>query len=347
MTALPPLPRVELALRQATEWFATELSNPGSQAPQWDEFEWRMARATAVLHGVTPLLARVVRWQGPHEWESFVGQQWNHTAHRQRRIAALLARMDEQARSAGIVIVPLKEAALLRLGVYSGGARTVADVDLLVAERDSARMQQLLHALGYLDTSVSWKHRVFEPAEYAFSLVRKSAARLGEHADRPIRIDLHSRIAERLPLMAADVSELMYPPAPHPGLNCYPSSMAMFIHLLLHAAGSMLVRTLRLIQLHDLALLAARMREEDWAQLLACRVDNRALWWAVPPLELVARYYPRAIPGAVLVSLRRSCPRTLRGVSRRQTISEVCVARLRVEAREVRGCQDAGSAGGR
>ena len=121
----------------------------------------------------------------------------------------------------------------------------------------------------------------------------------------------------------------------------------MLVHLLLHAAGSMLVRTLRLIQLHDLALVAARMGEEDWARLLACRVDNRALWWAVPPLEMVARHYRQAIPGAVLGCLRRSCPRTLRGVSRRQTISEVSLARLRTEAREVRGAHDAvGARGG-
>jgi hypothetical protein len=254
--------------------------------------------------------------------------------------------MDQQARNAGVVIVPLKEAALLRLGLYPGGARPVANVDLLVPECDGARMQQLLHALGYLDTSVSWRHRVFERAERAFSLVRNVAASFGVHPDRPIRIDLHTRIAERLPLIAADVSELIFPPAPHPGLNRYPSSMAMFVHLLLQAAGSMSLRTLRLIQLHDLALLAARMCELDWQRLLACRIDNRALWWTVPPLELLVRYYPQAIPTAVLAALRRCCPRAVRGVPGRQTISEVCLASLRNEARDARGCQNAVSVGG-
>jgi hypothetical protein len=332
LTALPPLPRVELALVQATEYFAAELLHPSSQGPNWTDFEWTMARAAAVLHGVTPLLAGVLRWQGPQEWESFLSQQRIHTALRQRRIEALLARIDEEARRAGVAILPLKGVALYRLGLYSGGERPMADVDLLVAECDAERVKQLLQALGYLDTSVSWKHRVFEPTENAIAIVRKAAASFGEHCDRPIKIDLHTRIAERLPLIAADISELIFPPAPHPGLNAYPSIAALFTHLLLHAAGNIVLRALRLIQLHDLALVATRMRDENWVQLLASRGNARALWWAVPPLELMARYYPQAVPPSVLASLRPDCRRTLRGVSRRQTISEVSFVTLRIEA---------------
>jgi len=40
---------MELALRQATELFAAELAEPGTVRPRWSEFEWRMARAAAVL----------------------------------------------------------------------------------------------------------------------------------------------------------------------------------------------------------------------------------------------------------------------------------------------------------
>lgn len=332
VTALPPLPRIELALRQATELFAAELHNPTSRPPRWSDFEWRMARAAAVLHGVAPLLAGVLRWDGPDAWEKFIGQQRRHTGVRQQRITALLARIDQQARRAHIAVVPLKGAALHRLGLYTGGERPMADVDLLVAQSDSAGMSQLLQSLDYLDTSVSWKHRVFEPRERAIAVVRKAAASFGEYADRSIKIELHTRIAERLPLNTVDVSAMVFPPAPHPGLNRYPSTMALFIHMLLHAAGSMVIRTLRLLQLHDLALLAARLRDDDWQQLLACRVEQRALWWALPPLELVARYYPQTVPAAVIATLRARCPRTLRDMARRQTISQVSFCTLRMAA---------------
>jgi Uncharacterised nucleotidyltransferase len=332
MPALPPIPLVERALTQATEHFAAELLIPTEQAPNWSEFEWSMARAAAVLHGVTPLLAGVLRWRGPQQWESFVGQQRWHSALRHQRIEALLGRTDEQARRAGLAIVALKGAALYRLGVYRGGQRPMADVDLLVAQCDMERACQLLRELGYLDTSVTWKHRLFEPAGNAITAMRKAGGNFGEDADGPIKIDLHFGIGERLPLITADVSEHMWPSTPHPGLNSYPSIAALAIHLLLHAAGNMASRAMRLIHLHDLALLAARMQEQDWAQLLTARGDARALWWAVPPLELLERYYPGVIPAAVLASLRPDCPRALRAISRRQTLSEVSFATLRIEA---------------
>jgi hypothetical protein len=332
VTALPPLPRIELALRQASELFAAELLNPTSRPPRWSDFEWRMARAAAVLHGVAPLLAAVLRWDGPAAWEKFIGQQRRHTAVRQQRITALLGRIDQQARHADIAVLPLKGAALHRLGLYTGGERPMADVDLLVAESDSARMSQLLQSLDYLDTSVSWKHRVFEPREHAIAVVRKVAASFGEHADRAIKIELHTRIAERLPLDTVDVSDTVFPAAPHPGLNCYPSTMALFTHLLLHAAGGMVLRAMRLLQLHDLALVSGRMHHDDWQQLLALRRRPGGLWWALPPLELLAQYYPESIPAGVLETLRSDSPRRIRALSRRQTISDVSFAALRIEA---------------
>jgi Uncharacterised nucleotidyltransferase len=332
LPSLPPLPRVQHALQQATEHFAAELRQPAGHAPHWSGFEWSMARAAAVLHGVAPLLAGVLRWHGPRQWESFISQQRMHTALRQRRIDELLARIDDGARQAGLAILPLKGAALYRLGLYAGGERPMADVDLLVAECDAERAKRLLLALGYVDTSVTWKHRVFEPAASALAPPGKLDARLGEHADNPIKIDLHTRIAERLPMIAVDVSERIFPSAPHPGLNRYPSPAALFTHLLLHASGSIMLRALRLIQLHDCALLAARMQGEDWTELLAAGGERAALWWSIPALELTALYYPEVIPAAVLARLRPDCPRALRGRARRQKISEVSFSTLGIEA---------------
>jgi hypothetical protein len=331
LPVLPPLPQIALALEKATEHFAGELHNAGQHAPDWSEFQWSMARAAAVLHGVTPLLAGALRWRGPPSWEKFVGVQRLHTAARQQRLSALLDRLDQQARRAQLALVPLKGAALYRLGVYSGGERPMADLDLLVSTADEPAARELLLMLGYLDTSVSGNNRVFEPSHAATAVVRKGATSFGEHADRPIKIDLHTRIVERLPMHEADVSALIFLDQPQPGLNDYPSIAALFTHLLLHAAGDMVSRSLRLIQLHDLALTAARMLEPDWAALLALR-GRQSLWWALPPLELLVRYYPHTIPAEVLGALRPLCSRSLRTIARRQTLSQVSFANLRIEA---------------
>jgi Uncharacterised nucleotidyltransferase len=323
---------VQHALRQATELFAAELRQPAGRAPHWSGFEWSMARAAAVLHGVAPLLAGVLRWHGPRQWESFISQQRMHTALRQRRIDDLLGRIDVEARQAGVAIMPLKGAALYRLGLYSGGERPMADVDLLVAEADAERAKRLLLAVGYLETAVCWKHRAFEPAANGLAPMRNVDTRLGEHAESPIKIDLHTRIAELLPMSAVDVSERIFPATPHPGLNRYPSLAALFTHLLLHASGNIVLRALRLVHLHDCVLLAARMQQSDWSELLAARGERAGLWWSVPALELIALYYPQAIPAAVLAGLRPDCPRALRGRSRRQKISDVSFSALSIEA---------------
>src|SRR3546814_17675431 len=102
-------------------------------------------------------------------------------------------------------------------------------------------------------------------------------------------------------------------------------------HLLLHAAGNTCNRSLRLMHLHDIALLSTRMSVGDWIALGECD-DGGAPWWALPPLAMVDRYYPGAIPADVLAGLSRRCPLLLRLFSRRQTM------KLRSASFRERGC---------
>ncbi len=184
---------------------------------------------------------------------------------------------------------------------------------------------KLLQGLGYVESFVAWKHRVFKPA------TGQPAAGLGEHRDTPVNIELHTRIQERLPVSAIDITGRIYPREPVPGLNPYPSNGALMNHLLLHAAGNICGRSLRLLHLNDIALLATRMNAGDWNVLLDEHAAD-APWWALPPLRLVARYYPGAIPDVVLVRLERNCPPLLRAISRHQTLTQVSCSDLWLHA---------------
>jgi len=134
----------------------------------------------------------------------------------------------------------------------------MADIDLLVRENDAASTIKLLQDLGYVESFVAWKHRVFKP------VTGRPATGLGEHRDTPVNIELHARIQERLPVSAVDITGRIYPRKPVPGLNPYPSNGAVMNHLLLHAAGNICGRSLRLLHLNDIALLATRMSGRDW-----------------------------------------------------------------------------------
>ncbi|TPG11399.1 hypothetical protein EAH75_15460 [Rhodanobacter glycinis] len=321
---LPPLRIVRNGLRRTTEALAAELAQPGGAMPAWSELEWQLASAVAVAHGVSPLLCQFSAWQHS-PWQRFLQSQREHVELRHRRIAALLQRIDTDARAAGLALVPLKGSALHAIGLYAPGERPMADIDLLVREDDAAPAIRLLLQLGYVESFVQWKHRVFKPA------TGRPFAGLGEHRDTPINIELHTRIQERLPISTVDITGWIYPQAPRPGLNPYPSIGDLMSHLLLHAAGNICGRSLRLLHLHDISLLAKRMVASDWDALCGERAAD-APWWALPPLRLVARYYRHAIPDAVFARLERACPPLLRTISRRQTLTQVSCSALWLHA---------------
>lgn len=328
VVALPSRARIEAAVRMATERFARELTSPSSQAPAWSEFQWTMARAAAVMHGVTPLLTAA--WQAPDHWSQFVTQQQQDTAVRQRRLRRALALIDVQARQAALPFMALKGSALHALGLYRSGQRPMADIDLLVSPHRSTQMRQLLDALGFREVAAIWKHWMFEAAPPASGQIGNPP--LGERADAPLKIELHDHIAERLATREIDITDKLWPGNPQPGLNAYPSQVALMLHLLLHAAGNMADLGLRLIHVHDIALLATRMRPADWDSLIQQRISGTPPWWALPPLELVQRYYPARVPSQILLQLRALCPRSLRKRARHQTISDTSYCALRVRA---------------
>jgi hypothetical protein len=319
----PPLKLVRRGLQDTTEVLAMELALalPGTEMPRWNELEWRLATAAAVAHGISPLLCRFSTWQRP-AWRRFLVEQRGHVAQRHERIAALLRRIDDDARVAGLPLMALKGAALHALGLYAPGDRPMADIDLLVDDANVDAATALLTALGYEASFVQWKHRVFKPAGLP------PVTGLGEHRDTPINIELHTRIHERLPVATVDITAQVRPHAAQPGLNAYPSAGALMNHLLLHAAGNICGRSLRLIHLNDIALLATRMAPGDWAPLWA----DSAPWWALPPLRLVARYYRDAVPKAVLSRLERACPPLLRLFARRQTLTRLSCSNLWLNA---------------
>jgi hypothetical protein len=317
---LPPLKTVKAGLHDATEALALELARPGTPTPDWDGVQWRLASAAAAAHGVPAMLHGRCRWRY-EPWQRFLRDQHAHVLSRQRRIAATLSRIDAGARDAGIAAVALKGAALHAIGLYAPGERPMADIDLLVAEGDADRATAVLQAMGYVESYAQWKHRVFKP------VAGQPVPGLGEHCDTPVSIELHARVQERLPVAVVDVTGRIFPHHARPGLNAYASTGALMAHLLLHAAGGICGRSLRLMHLHDIALLAARMDDADW-YALAGEAGGEPAWWASPVLRLVERYYPGVVPAAVAAPLARRSPPLLRVLSRRQTMTAVSCSEL-------------------
>jgi hypothetical protein len=135
-----------------------------------------------------------------------------------------------------------------------------------------------------------------------------------------------------LPLNLNDIADAVFPREPQLGLNGYPSRAALMTHLLLHTAGEMTMKSVRLIQLHDLALVGRQMTESDWDELLQWYSSGLRLWWALPPLRLTLRYYALSVPTRALKALESECPWVLRRNARRRILSDVSFSHLWVDA---------------
>jgi len=315
--ATPSASALRAPLRRITEALAAELSQPTEQPPAWSALDWRLARAVASMHGVSALLAAQLRWSDPIDFRQFLEDQRRQTTARFAAIERLLEAIDRRGRGAGIAVQPLKGAALHARGLYQAGERPMADVDLLVRPADLEGATQLLADLGYDVRAVSWKHRVLEPRHAA------TVARPREHADNPIKIDLHSRVVERLPRRYTDITALVAPASPCPGVNAYASQAALLLHLVLHAAGSIVNNALRLVQLNDIARLAQRLTAYEWDEVAAAGVNSYGLAWALPPLYLAERYFPGTVPASCIAALERRCSRWLRHVTRSKVLAEL------------------------
>jgi Uncharacterised nucleotidyltransferase len=315
--------KLQQALRDVTEYLAAELAAPSSRAPAWSELQWTVARAVAAMHGVSPLLSHSLKWRGPAEWSSFLESQWRHTARRQVRICSVLQHLDAGARDCGIAVMALKGAALHELGLYAAGDRPMADIDLLVRPADSASLSALLRTMDYQLSSANWRESIYVPA------IDRDPAPIGEHAGNSVKIESHERIGERLAGRVTDISGCLFPAHPRAGLNPYDSKAALMMHLLLHAAGSMSRQSLRLLQLHDVALLSSHMTAADWQEF---KRGGHGIWWAYPPLRIVQRYYADMIPAGVLAHAAAECPFWLRAAAARATLYEVSLSYPWVDA---------------
>jgi hypothetical protein len=202
----------------------------------------------------------------------------------------------------------------------------MSDVDLLIRPGDLERVEHALGALGYRRIATSSRHVSFMPAQ------KTVVTGFGEHEDNVVPIEVHSSVMELLPVRRTDITETLWPARPQPGLSSYADNRALMLHLLLHAAGNFRKRTLRHIQLHDIALLAGMLDAADWHSILRSRHDGSVHWWIYVPLAMTERYYEGSILPVTLRMARRNCPLVLRYGMRRPSLAGFSFSNLRIPA---------------
>lgn len=323
---LPTFESTQSALRRTTEHLAHDLHAPAQDAPDWTAFEWSVARAVCTLHGISGLLANRLRWRGPDSWTGFLEQQHQQSVARDARIGALLSSIDAAARTAGIGTVALKGSALRPKGWYAPGERPQADVDLLVDAAVLPAWAASLESIGYACAGTTQRHAIFEPR------TRTSELAFGEHPANPLKVEVHTHIAESLPVTPIDITTRLAAPDLAPGINSYRDDVALFLHLALHTAANMRAHALRMVQLRDIGLVARQLGPPHWNELANLPPALGGSWWLAAPLSLVERYHPGTIPQGLLEALWPGAPRALRRALARQQLTDVSWSNLRIHA---------------
>jgi hypothetical protein len=326
-TALPGFGVIQAALRRTTERLVREVVAPTDTTPAWSDFDWSVAKAACAMQGISVLLANRLRWHAP-AFRQFLEAQRVHGEARHAAAGTLLARLDSVLGERSVAAVALKGSALRAFGLYAVGERPMGDVDLLIKPRDVAACADALAGLGYEPLYSARRHDVFAPR--ALRPVPDDA--IGEHRDHPLKVEVHTRISEALPVRNVEITQFVWPAMRYAGLNPYPSTAALFRHVVLHAAGGLRANAARFIQVHDIGQLARRLNAADWAELLENARGREPAWWMFPPLSLAAHYLPGSVPDDILTNCAALCPPWLRSRYERRSIHDVSWCNLRIPA---------------
>ncbi|HLA70050.1 MAG TPA: nucleotidyltransferase family protein [Steroidobacteraceae bacterium] len=321
---LPSFGVIQAALRRTSEHLVREVVAPSPQTPAWTDFEWIVAKSVSDMQGIAALLANRLRWQPPSAFKAFLDDQLAHGRARHEQADVLLRKLDSALRGLGVAAVALKGSAMRALGLHGAGERPMGDIDLLVRPADTAACARVLGDLDYELLYSSRRHDVFAPR--ARQLVRE----FGEHRNHALKVEVHTRVYELLPVREIDITHAIWSQMPHAGLNSYASAAALLRHVLLHAANCLRANAARFIQIYDIALLAKRMKATDWTGLLGD--DGERTWWMFPPLALASRYVPGSVPAEILAHSRDLCTHWLRLRYASRELHDVTWCNLRIAA---------------
>lgn len=306
------------AISQAVLGWLTRPHDQGwlAQACDWSDTDWEVARWVTQVHGIAPLLhAQSATWPGAAslapQLRAYLAGQHQRSAARVGLLLAELAEILAAFEADGLPVVPLKGSLLATRYYAAPGLRLMNDLDLLVRREHEPRAVELLGQLRYGQVGRSWKHLMLARPEASGPVVDYD----GEHPANPRSLDLHTQLAEAFWGIRYDLSEPVWAGAQpgrllgHAALDM--PTLVLLQHLVAHAVSDMIARRVRLLHLHDIALVAARVDRRGWEQLVEAAQSRREQRYLYPALQLASRQFG-AVPADVLAALRPGVPPSLR-----------------------------------
>jgi len=199
----------------------------------------------------------------------------------------------------GMDAMPFKGALLAPLYYPDPALRPLADLDILILEKDVQNGIAVLERLDYRYYSRSAEDFVYLRGE------RKSNS---WHPDNVHPVELHFRVREEYAGLAYDLTDAMWASAERRAY--WRGSQALILsqpillhHLCAHTTSDLLIQRGKLMEIGDVQIVASRMTEGDWRAFLGA-IPPHGARFVYPALAVTARYAPGCIPDAVRSTLR-------------------------------------------
>lgn len=330
----PGMPRYTEAL---AGWLAAALAGAPldlrAQTAGWDAGGWAALRWAIQVHGAAPLLHRALAPAAaalPPGLRAYLAEQHQLSGQRVALLLGELGALLDACRAAEVEVLALK-GSLLATGYYAEpGLRPMSDLDLLVRPADEARLLAVLAGLGYQPRERHWKHLTLALPAGSGPVVYWH----GDHPDNPRSLDLHTRLHERFLSLAYDLTDDAWAGSAPSLLLGRPARVlapaTLLHHLAIHATSDITDRRLRLLHLHDIALVARALSHADWQALVAGARRRRGERMIYPALLLAARpCWPRCAAACrprCCSSSMPAAPMSARSATRRRCVLPITCA---------------------
>ena len=262
--------------------------------PALPEIDLARLQAAGIASGLTALIGALCEDHSvvlPTEWRSFVTEQMQVVANKQRLYRTLIPQVLAALDAAGIAAIPVKGAVLAELVWPQPHARPMADFDLIVHAHDRRRAGDVLVKQGMRqidsssaeDTYLGWGDGSSGPSD------RESAAHSG-------KVEAHPGWSQQLHNYAIGDAGLLWEfgaPGLLHGEPCVQLSLpGLTMQALGHLSTSVIRGEVRAVNIVDLVLLLRLLTPADAAEFAALcdRFDPRltapALWLLQQQVDL-------------------------------------------------------------
>jgi hypothetical protein len=299
-----PFERISAVTDTLATWLPSE--EDVAAVAGWNFVDWQISGWVAYWQSAIPWLAEHIRASGvlpPKEIYAAINSVEADSRKRTQYMLDNAVELLQALAAEGIKAVLLKGAVLAATYYPDHLARPMADLDILVKERELRRCTEILDALGYRFYSRSAEDIVFLRGERKENIWA---------ADNVHPVEVHFTLREEYAGIGYDLAEEMWAGSrltPFWGEleALLPQAPFLLHHVCAHATSDWLIQRGRLMQIDDIRRICAKMEPSEW-QLFAGSIPPSGARFVYPALAFADRYARLTIPPFVHEALRANCP---------------------------------------